>query len=646
MLVFFTTVLIAYLAIWAILLGCCIRRKQFYPVLSNSRRTRILWLLTFGLLNPLLTLFYLVFGQFRSPQARPWRFVIVLVVLVVISGFFVNIPGLTHLWMQPFVGRSADPDPKLKAHLGAIRSTNNASTTSSVASSDNSRLACRKVAVIVEGEHLLLLRIGQALNDALKNAPHVESVALLVDGAFPSDGQRAPDIFVRLRLDSIKENMLPYTLKLQAGVHAFVGREPWSSRSSNINSRTPPVLNFNLQIDLEHTSRTTGYESHRYTLAGRNIAEQLSEALIKSLKGWQDKHGLLPDIPEGFYGDYTPTELPEPLMKLNPQIVCSYSGLMKHSDTFHRLAIRPDRIDTLSESVDQMKSLGWRTGDNDFDKESINVRLNKDDRLIQIFTPRRERARRRAVVMIGPRPTDSETVLYVRDVRLLSGDELGSVLDTLLAEPMQLELLLMFERMFEKAQRDKFYDLLREHRPSNVHLQLRLAEMYEQKGEIEESKKALLRASTLLWSIRDETNVKSRLKKLAKKLGDEELAKKPASEAAFRDAGFIDASETAVPIERKVGLDSPVVLFYRDSNDKLRAVSLTISRSGSETDPFILKHVERTAYGASWGSRGGWQQTGNIWKTTYSHQLGDSRLNCQISSLEDGANFKMSFNIK
>ena len=117
MILLFRAILVAYLLLWLALLAGCIRKREFCPLVGTSRATRLFWLATFVFFNPVLTILYLIFGQIRSPRGRANRVVLVLVPVVVLVGFFVNVPGLTHLWMQPFLGRSPEAGKSVKAHL-------------------------------------------------------------------------------------------------------------------------------------------------------------------------------------------------------------------------------------------------------------------------------------------------------------------------------------------------------------------------------------------------------------------------------------------------------------------------------------------------------------------------------------------------
>ena len=164
--------LAGYVIAWAVLLALCWRRRRFYPLLGDDRRTRWFWLASFVLLNPILTLLYLWFGQLRRPDARDVRIGAVpaglAVVVVAVAGFFVNFPGVTHLWMVPFQGAPpADPERRaaLSAHAAVIESRSNTGTTTVSTSGAHARVACRSVAIIVEHDHALVRLVGEALRE-------------------------------------------------------------------------------------------------------------------------------------------------------------------------------------------------------------------------------------------------------------------------------------------------------------------------------------------------------------------------------------------------------------------------------------------------------------------------------------------------
>ncbi|MBN2132086.1 MAG: hypothetical protein JW741_21475 [Sedimentisphaerales bacterium] len=642
MILLFRAILIAYLLLWAALLVGCVRKREFCRLLGTSRATRLFWLATFVFFNPVLTILYLIFGQVRSPRAGANRVVLVLVPVVVLVGFFVNVPGVTHLWMQPFLGRSPEAGQSPRAHLAVIKAANNTSTTSSSAHSDNSRLACRNIAIVVEDDHPLLQRVAGELVEDLQAIAGVESVALHTSGAFPESGQRAPDIFVQLYHEGIDENLLPYSLKLAAEIRALVGRSPLRSRSSHFDTQTPPALDFNVQVEMTHTSTTEGYESVRYTLAGRNIAKGLAETIKKHLDQWRDKHGLLPEIPADFYGTYRANELPEPLRAFSPMPLGSYAGLLRHNETYYRFQSEGDVVATMEKLRDDMEQHGWKTHSSRLEPRFIDLMFDKDDRSIQIFKFHLGRSPGRDPI-IEEAPISA---FGVHDIQSFSNDERTAALEGLLAEPVSLERVMLFERMFGRGQRDKLLAVLERQPHRTLPAEVRLAELYQHREEAEKARRALIRANALLWSVREDDRFKSRLKSLAEKLGDETLAEAPPTKQDFQDVGFIELAPHVEPFEEEVGLDVPVVMFYEDGDGKLRTVSVSVGPSGNENDPFLIHHMERMPHGSSWGSHGGLSQARDSWQGHYSKRIGDFTLNCNITALENGQRFKMSCSVQ
>lgn len=115
-------VLLAILVLWAILLGLAIRKRRYCPHFVSPLTTKLFWIFTFFFINPLLIVLYVIFGLFRNSERRPIPLVVVVAIVIILAGFVVNIPGVTHLWMQPFIARNADPDASLKARAAAIES--------------------------------------------------------------------------------------------------------------------------------------------------------------------------------------------------------------------------------------------------------------------------------------------------------------------------------------------------------------------------------------------------------------------------------------------------------------------------------------------------------------------------------------------
>lgn len=643
MLVALRAVLLGYVALWAVLLIACLRKRQFCPVFWDPHKTRLIWLATFLLVNPLLTILYLVFGQIRAPQARPVQVVRPLVLVLAFLGFFVNVPGLTHLWMQPFLGRSANAGRTARARLAVTKTTNNTSTTSSTSSSDNSRFACRRIALIAEGDHPFLQRVGAGLVRQLRKLPAVETVELQTEGAFPASGRRAPDIFVRLYLSHFQENLAPYSLKLSAQVDADVGATPLRSNNHYHDSFEPPLLEFELQVRMSHQSTTTGYESVRYTQAAQNIAKEMGEQIGKTFEQWRDKYGLLPELPVEFYGPYTARELPEPLQKLKPVRLGSYPGLLLHSATYSQFRFAGEPVQTLATLRDAMTASGWKEMSCLWDMSVLSLRWTQDNRRIHLFQiPRLEPLPGTRMTSPASEPEPDRLYGIVEEERF-SGEELRTTLDRLLAEPLSVERLLLFERMFDEQQEQRWLTILAQQPPRDIGAQIRLGEFYHCRSQPETALQALKRARTLLWAVRDDGAYRDRLKRLAQDLGDKKLTEAVPTREDFLDAGFVELTLDGGPVEIETNLNVPAVVFCADPQGGYQIAAITVVPAGGEKGTFGVAIVKRTAQGSCSSSYSGIpSQANGHWLSELPPGLVDHRTIGQITRIGNEDRFKVS----
>jgi hypothetical protein len=337
---------VAYAILWVILLVQCYRRREFYPILGDSRRTRLLWLASFVFLNPVLTFLYILLGRRKLAASTPppWGSLAILAAIggIAVCGFFTTLPGFTHLWMTPFVGRG-DGSEAVKLHAAVIEARDNTSSSSALSSSGNSRFACRRIALLPEGDQPLLRQIVRLTRETLQATPFVTEVTLFEPGTMPTDGQLAPDLFMRMGLTHVEESGLPYARSLQATVEVNTATSPWSGNVSYSDGHySPRLIGIDHQMTIEHRSKTTGYESTQFALAAKDIAKTITDQLTKDFAQWRDKYGVMRDVPPALLGRYAPAELPEALRELQPVLVYAAPGLMSNNDTYWRFDMPSD----------------------------------------------------------------------------------------------------------------------------------------------------------------------------------------------------------------------------------------------------------------------------------------------------------------
>ncbi|HUT01578.1 MAG TPA: hypothetical protein VM031_03925 [Phycisphaerae bacterium] len=617
--------LVAFLVTWLVLLIGCLRRQRFWPVLDTDRHTKWFWLATFALVNPVLTAMYYVFGRRRLPDATNVRVKAVPIGLaaavVAIAGFLVNFPGVTHLWMTPFLGRAGDRPgdaARFSAHAATIEAQNSTNSTTVSSSTNHTRFACRSVAVIHEGDDRLGSTVAASLRDALAELPFVESAELYADGRFPADGRRRPDVFVLLTVRNVRTTPIPYAVGLQAEVDISAGRSPWGSTSSYHDGSDPPLLDFHWSATVRHRSTTVGYESVRHGLAAKSIAKEAAEPLAKAFKQWLEKHGPPPELPEGFYGTYRPLDLPGPLKALGCKRMCSYSGLFTHNETFWRFEAAAEDVPGLLKRLrDELKQDGWgemSTGEG-------NLRMKKEPVRLHIYRPS-ERVRTGWVVVEDPNAKPPVgLIVHLRD--RFPEAERSAVTASLLADTTPVDTLMFFSRLFDDEQQQRLYELLEAHPGGSLDAQVELIDHYVSAKDHDKAAASIRRARALLWAVHNDGDYRSRIdsaaKTLAKQRGEEPAKPPPPTAEDFRAAGFREVDANTPPFELEVALNEPVLLFHTNRKGETRTFSARVSRSAGPkaTGPYAVTCLECSGSSRSWSTESSHAGTPARWTTMH-----------------------------
>jgi hypothetical protein len=286
---------------------------------------------------------------------------------------------------------------------------------------------------------------------------------------------------------------------------------------------------------------------------------------------------------------------------------------------------------------------GWEELSGDWESPNIDLRLRKDGRSLHIFQIRRREPFSGEFVVVRSSDEKPMHLFGVADVTSFSDDELSAALDGLLTGPASLERVMLFERMFDKEQKERWLEILEGQPPRDVFAQIRLGEMYQQKGQTEKAMQALTRAATLVWAVQDDNAHKNRLKSLAKQSGDEKLAERVPTRQDFLDAGFVELNLDAEPLEIETDLNVPATMFFDDPNDGPQTFVVTVFPTGNESDPFSVTRFQRVRHGSSWGSRGGGPpRPDGRWYCSLSHGFEDIAVTCQITQIDQQERFVIS----
>ena len=125
-----------------------------------------------------------------------------------------------------------------------------------------------------------------------------------------------------------------------------------------------PLVSFSGDIVVCHHSKTTGIEtiSAIYDQEAKSIGKAIANNIIKDLDKMTKEHGVVPDLPDYFYGPYEST--PHFPFENSNELLRYFSGhglLMKNSTvwTYQKDKVTIDDMIALRETL---KKQGWKGG--------------------------------------------------------------------------------------------------------------------------------------------------------------------------------------------------------------------------------------------------------------------------------------------
>ena len=620
-----------YLIIWSALLIHCLFRREFYPIFGPKWGTKVLWLLTFVFFNPLLTLIYFIFGFLLRPAKAQKRGKLIGFGSVVVIGC-VGIVIVLFEWplsgykakpvvIQSESGKEKPTDAALlgsgfEPHAGIIEAKNNVQTVSSTSAGDGAKVSTRSVLLICQHPHHLLDRTTRMFQKSLVRLPYVDKVAYYPFGTRPEPGGILPDVFITIDMPRVNENNFFRGRKLKAVIKWKAGSSMFPGPSHSVRAYMPPVVNFNIEGQLDHESRMVGIESpqSKYKLEADNISGEMIKSISKQFESLLDKHGQLPRLPEKLYGTYH--EPPEFSFIRDDMVLWMISGrgLFKNNHTVWRFVDERGTEEALTAYHDELQTVGWSA--EDISKEYLQ--MQKGNEHIYIFCQPRRDLKSGAIVGSDPQMSVSSVPMIAHYESYLTNDQMQKAMDALLGGGVEVKTLLVFEKFFHTPQQQERLRSIIEH--SSVHTldgYLAFVRYWADHNEMEKGRESLLCARAMQRAEKGHNVKAQEIKSLAKKLGDEGLADVPIGEDIFSEMGFINAEQLTKRLEIERALDEPV-LFYRrlDSGDlHTFALRIVCSREPSPSVPYRLLTVEKRKDRSSSSETDGKIKPDGVWIT-------------------------------
>ncbi len=472
-------------------------------------------------------------------------------------------------------------------------------STSMSSRSDHSAFACRRVVILNQSDHLLAARVGQQLLEELKPLDSIRHVEYYPLGFAPEPGGLAPDVTVTFDLDKLTESTRPGSQKVEATFIITAGNMPPGLRNTYFGPMTPPLVQFDWNGKLEHTSTTRGVTSSaaEYKLAAADIAKEIGKALAKEFTSREEKERTLPELPQEFYPAYR--KAPElPLAEFGkPAVVMSWHGLMNHNETLWRVAIDRPAADVVHDLRGRLESDGWKADSGSKESDPPHAYLKKEGATLVIYAPPPK-----GVFSDSP---PKEPVVYVQYVDVMTVKELRAAIDECLAKDVPSDVLICFERHCSSEQRDRLLKVLQTRPARTPEVSLTLAGLYHRLKQDDQAREELARTCALLRTVAQYADLESKARNLAKELGDETLVKRAIEPGVLEELGFVELKAGASKDCREIGLDEPVYFFARAADGSLKTSCLRAIKSGTASDKsYQLAFVDSGEGSRSWGSGG------------------------------------------
>jgi hypothetical protein len=473
---------------------------------------------------------------------------------------------------------NADTGLHFNAHVGALKSQNNTTTSSSQSHSDPAFLADRGLMIFNHSSHVLMERVGTELLALLKAEDQFDRLAYYPSGHTPEIGAEAPDLWLGIDLESIEESGITGR-DLKATVTATLGSSLTASHHSVYDHLSPPIVTLNANISVDHQSSLTGIESSsaEYSLQGKDIAKHLMTAISGKLKTLREKYHPLPKLPSSLRPEFVAAPEFEFLKRLNATRETSFHGFMCHNETFWQFSSTENAEPMLTSIRDELSKSDWQIGDfAAVDQQNAYLRAEKGDAILELFP-----TNRRVFSTLEAKEQQGPIQYHVRYLHRMNSEELQAVIGELLSAPTpDMDVLLILRRFGDPEQQAQIMQLTKKHPPRSVEAWLMLAEFYAGSNNAEECRLALIRATLLLRTVRDTGDHDRRIKDIAAKQMIDASALRMVDPSVLTELGIAELVVEADPSNVEIVANSAASFFVRNDSEGFEVITARIQTEG------------------------------------------------------------------
>ena len=530
------------------------------------------------------------------PMNRAGKIIFLFAVCLVVVALFIRCKS-----------KKEGANPTASVHFGKTETRSSMVSGSSSSSSDNSTFNSSRVLLVCPEDHPLMKRVAPLLAEQLKGCDQIDQLEVVNELPILSKGALAPDLFLRVELVELEEEGI-LSSSMKAEIKGFIGNTPSQSSYYERDWVSPPTVMFAWDGTLENTTKFSGIRTDRYGDVAKDIAGQFAKAFTNEIASLSVKYPRLPQLPREFYGPYEPFPDLKFLKPLQPELVCSYYGLLTHNETFWRFRVLDNPTNTLRSIIEQLKGSQWKLVN-----ESIT---NTPDQIVRFERPDQAelevfRERRGGVLMNASKETGFRFAAHYR--KPFTREELDGALDKLFANNYPLESILPFQDSLGPKLRSRFYELVEKSPVTSPQACVQLADIYFERKQTNSAINMLVRAKALSTSLRDASSVQSSIESTAKKISPKQTLKLEVTPEICRELGFLELTNAAQTFKVERSFGQPIYMFGAGKRG-LQLVSLTVGAPQKGTYSWQFNDAGDTGRSTTWssftfGPTKSWEQT-------------------------------------
>lgn len=504
---------------------------------------------------------------------------------------------LTLVFLAVFLVRGcrSGSGPKASVQLGSTHTSSQMSSSTTSTSIGGATFTPKRALLVYDdAKDPLLKRVALKMAEQLTNGSCFEEIKIAGKTPWIPDGERAPDVFIRLALPTMDSKGL-LTRTTTSTIEASFSTVPWFSTVYSSDYTTAPVVAFTWRGHLTLESAFRGIRTDAYGDLVKTISQDFSKAISNEVHTLSGKFPPMPELPSCFYGPYRAIENPPVLTTLGAERVCSYPGLFTHNQTFWRFTSNSNASDQILHLIREFEKTGWRCNDTSLtNTASEYARLGKDASRLEIFR-----------VLSSGNPFDealrttSEFVVHYREP--FSFEEVTNAIEQLFTAAPSAETLISFRQNFSGPQQERYYEHVKTAPGASSKACADLARHFLSLKDTNSAVRMLLRAKALSAAAEDPTAVLSSIESIAKEISPREPLKLDLTGDLCREAGFLELTNGFTSIEAELPIGKPLLLFGATS-EGLERIAIMVQPGQKGKHPWHLTQMREGSRSRSSGT--------------------------------------------